>query len=83
MVTELLGVNMYTLLKYCGGDFTVNTALKITIELLHLIEHIHERGFLIKNISLENILIGYDPDSRDTFHIVNYTKCRQFKKRNG
>ena len=58
MVFELLGPNLEDLLRYCGGRFSMKTALMLMDQLLRRIECLHATGHLHRDIKPENFLLG-------------------------
>ena len=46
LVMELMGMNLYELLKLSGGSFSLKTALQIAVQLIDRIELVHDLGRL-------------------------------------
>ena len=46
MVITLLADNLSTMLKNCGGRFTLGTVANVGTQLLHRVEYLHSKGLL-------------------------------------
>lgn len=50
LITELLGQNLEELLNICSGKFTLKTVLMIADQLLSIIEYIHFKNYVHRDI---------------------------------
>jgi serine/threonine protein kinase len=60
---EALGPNLRRLMSQTPNkNFSKTTVLMITIQLIKLVRHLHEMGFVHNDLKLDNILVGHkDP----------------------
>ena len=67
LALELLGPNLLDLFEYCNNNFSLQTVLLLTIEILKCIEDLHEKNFLHKDIKPENFVIGIEEKSNQLY----------------
>jgi len=58
MVMDKMGPSLHTLLKRCGGVFSLKTTLMIADQLLRTIQYVHESGLLHRDIKPQNFVTG-------------------------
>ena len=58
MVMQRLGPNLETLFNQCNRRFSLQTVLLLGDKMLHLIEQVHDGGFLHRDIKPDNFVIG-------------------------
>lgn len=58
-----LGVNLYRLLYKRNGYFTPESIFSLAIQMLNILEQIHAVGFVHNDLSLNNLMLGYDVSS--------------------
>jgi len=59
MVMERMGDSLSDYFKLCGKRFTFETGIRLTIELINILESLHNAGVLHRDIKLQNFLTGY------------------------
>ena len=75
MVINLLGKSLQNI-KDEIGCFTLNDALKIGIYLINLIQKIHEKGLVHRDIKPDNFLFGLDDTSK--IYIIDFGFCKSY-----
>ena len=58
MVMDYLGPSLEEMLTLCGRKFSLKTTVMIGLEMLKLIEFIHSKGVLHRDIKPDNFLTG-------------------------
>lgn len=82
LVMELLGPNLGNLMKSCGGRFTLKTTLMIADQVLLLLEHIHDKGFINRDIKLDNLMMGAGRNMH-TAYIIDFGLAKKVLRSNG
>lgn len=75
MVINLLGKSLQNI-KDEIGCFTLNDALKIGIYLINLIQNIHEKGLVHRDIKPDNFLFGLEDTSK--IYIIDFGFCKSY-----
>ena len=75
MVINLLGKSLQNI-KDTIGCFTLHDALKIGIYLITLIQNIHEKGLVHRDIKPDNFLFGLDDTSK--IYIIDFGFCKSY-----
>lgn len=71
LVQELLGPTLGELLQYCGGRFSLKTALLVADQAVARLQHVHGRGFVHQDVKPENLLMGSGANG-STLYVVDY-----------
>ncbi|CAH1405222.1 unnamed protein product [Nezara viridula] len=58
LVMELLGPSLEDLFNFCSRRFTIKTVLMLADQMIKLIETIHEKAFIHRDIKPDNFLMG-------------------------
>ena len=67
LVMELLGDNLENLSKLCGSKLTLKTVLMLADQALQILEFIHTKGIVHRDIKPDNFLLG----SEKNYHLVH------------
>ena len=82
LVMSLLGENLNSLMKKCGGNFSLKTSLMLGYILLTRIESLHNKGLLHRDIKPENIVIGKDAEYNKIF-LIDFGLSKPYLDENG
>ena len=66
---DVMGQNLWQLLKLCGGKFSLKTVLMLADQMLERIEFLHSKGLLHRDIKPDNFVIGRGENKRKIFLI--------------
>jgi len=70
MVMQRLGDSISDYFKLCGKKFTLQTVLSMSVELIKILQKLHDVGILHRDIKLQNYLTGYNEPS--AFYICDF-----------
>jgi serine/threonine protein kinase len=79
MVMELLGPSLETLFNKCGKKFKLETVLLLAINLITLLERLHNAGFIHRDIKPANFLIGHAKNC-DKIYMTDFGLAKNFIK---
>jgi casein kinase I family protein HRR25 len=83
LVLDLLGVDLQSIRKQCGGRFSIKTTLMLATRLIPTIRYIHSKDFVHRDIKPGNMLLG-PKDSETSVYIIDFGIARRYKNpRNG
>lgn len=61
---------------FCQKHFSTKTVLMLAIELLAIMEDIHDAGFIHRDMKPENVMIGKNKDDR--LYIVDFGMSKRY-----
>jgi serine/threonine protein kinase len=78
MVINLLGKSLQTLINR-NKRFSLQLTLQIGIQVIEILETIHNKGLVHRDIKPDNFLLGLDKNSKNLY-IIDFGFCRTFLK---
>jgi serine/threonine protein kinase len=77
LIMELLGNSLDQMLNDSSKPFNIGTVLKIGIQIVTLLEKIHDAGYLHRDIKPNNFLIGPE-NSNDKIYIMDFGLSKKY-----
>merc|ERR1719330_105597 len=78
MVMELLGPSLGYIFRVCQKSLSVKTVLLLADQMLHRLEHIHNKGIVHRDIKPENFLIG--PKERaNMIYLIDFGLAKEYR----
>lgn len=80
LVIDLLGPSLEDLFDWCGRKFTVKTVVQISVQMLTLIQRVHDHDLIYRDIKPDNFLIGRQglPDE-NSVHLIDFGMAKQYR----
>ncbi|KPM07320.1 Bloom syndrome protein-like protein [Sarcoptes scabiei] len=79
MVIELLGENLEEIFQACKQNFSIETILHITLQLLDRFKYLHSRNIVYRDVKPENFLLGnVGSNKQNLIHIVDFGLSKKF-----
>ena len=77
MVMDYLGQSLEEMLNICNRKFSLKTTLMIGLEMLKLIQFIHSRGVLHRDIKPDNFLVGRG-SHQDKIYMIDFGLAKRY-----
>ena len=74
LVMEMLGPTLYGVWTQLGQRFSMKTLLMVVDQTLETISHVHGRGFVHRDISPSNLMLG---PTRDRIYLIDFGQAKR------
>lgn len=74
---DYLGPSLEDMLNECGRKFSLKTTIMIGLQILKLIQYIHSKGVLHRDIKPDNFLIGRG-QNRDKIYMIDFGLAKKY-----
>merc|ERR1719330_986913 len=78
MVMELLGPSLGYIFRVCQKSLSVKTVLLLADQMLHRLEHIHNKGIVHRDIKPENFLIGHK-EKANMVYLIDFGLAKEYR----
>ncbi len=80
LVIDLLGPSLEDLFDWCGRKFSVKTVVQVSVQMITLIQRVHEHDLIYRDIKPDNFLIGRRgmPDENKV-HMVDFGMAKRYR----
>ena len=80
LIMDLLGPSLGTLKKKCKGKFSLATTLKISIQLLNILEQIHDKRVIIRYLKPDNMVLGLN-ENKNFVYLIDFGTAKFYIKK--
>ena len=78
LVMELLGPNLEELKVYCEGKINLQTTLRLAVQIIDRLEHVHSNSYIHRDLKPNNFLIGRG-SRLNTIYLVDFGLARSYR----
>ena len=79
LITKYIGPSVRFYMKECGGKFSLETTLKISMQVLNILQQIHENGVILIYLKPANLLMGLG-ENKDYVYIIDFNYAKFYLK---
>ncbi|CAL2048671.1 unnamed protein product [Caenorhabditis brenneri] len=83
LAIDLLGPSLDSLHLQCHRKFTLKTALLIADQFIPLLEDLHAKGYIHRDLKPDNFVIGKGPDRADKIYLIDFGHVEKFMNKYG
>jgi len=80
LIMDLLGPSLGSLKKKCNGKFSLATTLKISVQILKILEQIHDKGVIIRYLKPDNMVLGLK-DNENFVYLIDFGTAKFYMKK--
>lgn len=77
LIMQRLGPSLESLSQYCNRELDIPTIANVGVQMISILEIIHDTGILHRDIKPDNFLVGLGSDSDDLF-LIDFGLARRF-----
>lgn len=82
LVVDLLGPSLEDMFNFCGRKFSVKTVCEVGLQMIDLLEEVHNRGVMHRDIKPDNFLLGLG-SAADQLHIIDFGLAKGWRDSRG
>ena len=79
LVTKYIGPSLRYYMKLCGRKFSLATTLKLSIQILDILQQIHDNGVVLLYLKPANLVMGLG-ENKDYVYIIDFDNARFYLK---
>ncbi|ORZ14715.1 kinase-like protein [Absidia repens] len=81
MVMDLLGPSLEDLFEMCGRQFSLKTVVGVGQEMVTLLQAVHDRHFIFRDVKPDNFLIGdlSNPETVNHLHLIDFGMAKRYR----
>lgn len=80
LILQLLGPSLKLLFKdFCGKKFSLGTILNISLQMISILEQIHNKGVILRYIKPSNIVTGIK-DNKKKIYFIDFEYAKKYIK---
>ena len=79
LIMDLLGPSLKDIMKKINKPFSLGTTLKISIQILNILEKIHKKGIVLRYIKPANIVMGKGIN-KDSIYLIDFGLAKRYIK---
>ena len=79
MIMELLGPNLESLLNKMNRHFSLKTIIYLGIQMINIIESLHKRHVIHRDIKPDNFVIGLNKNDKKKLYIIDFGLSKRFR----
>ena len=77
LVLELLGPSLEDLFNFCNRKFSIKTVSLLALQMLDVIERVHDKRFIHRDIKPANFLMGID-ENFNKLYLIDFGLSKQY-----
>jgi len=75
---EALGHSLESLFQICNRQFTLQTVLRLAIQMIRRIQSLHEIGYIHRDIKPDNFLMGQGV-TKNIVHVIDFGLAKEYR----
>lgn len=80
LVIDLLGPSLEDLFYWCGRKFSVKTVVQVAIQMLDLVQEVHNHDLIYRDIKPDNFLIGrHGTQNENSVYLIDFGMAKQYR----